>query len=189
MSEGSVVYQITVQTKKAETSLADAFDGARQTVWFKGSDVRIDFGSLMLKQITLFDDATASAVVLKEVGKEKYMMMLNAAQWQHYNRKYDGLSYTYGNEEKTIAGYVCKQVTATLKDGSTMSIFYTPDVQPLTRQYDYAFRNLPGLALMYEVNTSGITLNYTATSVSFLAVNGANFDLPKSGYKILTYKP
>jgi hypothetical protein len=189
LSEGNVLYQITVLSGKAEPGIADAFDGAKQTVWFKGGNVRTDFVSLMLKQSTFYDDGAGTAVVLKEVGQEKYMMNLDKGQWQQYNRKYEGLTYAYGTEEKTIAGYACKQATATLKDGSTMVVFYTPDVRPLTYQYDYAFRSLPGLALMYEVKTGGITLNYTATALSFLPVNGGYFDLPKSGYKMLTYKP
>lgn len=188
MSEGSVVYQITVSNGKTEPGISDAFDGAVQTVWMKGDDVRIDFNSVIRKQSILYNGNAGTGVILKEAGAEKYMISLDKSQWQHYNRKYDGVQYSFDAGTKTVAGYACKQAVAKLADGSTMTIFYTTDIKPLVKDYDYAFTNLPGLALEYEVTTGNITINYKASQVSSQPVNVSKFDLPKSGYKMLTYK-
>lgn len=186
-TEGVLQYNISVVNGKDQPAIAKAFDGATQTVWFKTAHVRVDFISPLRNQATLFDAKDGSVVILKESGQEKYMMNLNKSEWSQYNRKYAGVAYKYLAETKTVAGYVCKKAIGTLKDGSQIVVFYCPDLMPYSTGYEYAFIEIPGLPLEYEISQGSLTVNYTVTSIQTNPVSMSKFDLPTSGYKILEY--
>ena len=68
-----------------------------------------------------------------------------------------------------------------------MEVWYCPDLMPYSAGYEYAFIEIPGLVLEYEVSYGKMTAVYTATSVQTSPVSLSKFDLPKSGYKILEF--
>ena len=188
MTEGTIVFTLNVTNGKTQPGIADAFDGATLTDYMKGNMVRSELNSMLRNQSIIYDGKDQTATILKESGQDKYMLKLTQADWAHYNRKYDGITYTYTEESKTIAGYNCKKAIGKLKDGTEIVVYYTPDLLPFVKGFDYQFKDLPGIALQYEVQTAGVTVQYTATRVSFGITPASKFDLPKSGYKILDYK-
>lgn len=188
MSEGTIVYKVMVTNGKEVPGIADAFDGARLSVFMKGSHVRSDFKSKLRLQSTLYDGKTGMAVILKESGAEKYLIQLSADQWGHYNRKYEGVQFIDAGETKTILGYECRKAEGTMKDGGKIIVYYSPDMVPLTRGYEYSFKELAGLALAYEVTSGKITVKYEAESLQFTPVTSSRFDVPTSGYKMLNYQ-
>ena len=182
------VLQYTIQVKgTADPNLTKAFDGASLNIWFKASNVRVDYNSNILNQTTFFDAKDGSVVLLKESGQEKYMMNLSKSQWSSYNNKYAGISYQYVNETKTVAGLLCKKAIGTLKDGSKIVVYYCPDLIPYSTGYDYAFIEIPGLVLEYETSFGNVTAIFTVNKVQTSSVSLSKFDLPKSGYKILEF--
>ncbi len=187
-SEGTILYNVSVISGKAEPGVADAFDGATLTVYMKGSEVRSDFKSILMTQSIIYSAKDSSAVKLNESGQQKYITYLNSSQWVQYNRKYDGIRFNYQSDSKTVAGYNCKKAVGTLKDGGQIVVYYTPDLVALAPGYEYEFKNLPGMPLEYEVTSGKIVVKYSASSIQFSAVNASRFDLPTSGYKILDYK-
>lgn len=188
ISDGTISYNVSVVSGKTEPGIADAFDGASLTVYMKGTSVRTDFKSILRLQSIFFDGTDGSAVLLRESGKEKYMTNFDKSQWANYNKKYEGITFTYPAETKTIANYSCKKAIGTLKDGSTIEIFFTPDLTPQAAGYDYIFKDLPGLPLEYQVNSGKVVVKYLASSVISTPVSASKFDKPKAGYKILEYK-
>jgi hypothetical protein len=189
LTEGHVVYQLAVVGQGASPSVAGAFNGAKQTVWFKGQWARTDFVSPMLSQSTFFDGSKRVGAVLKETGPEKYVTVLDSTQWKHYHRKYDHLAYQLLSDTAHIAGYVCKKAVGASPNGLEVTVYYTPDLKPYNSHYEPLFATLPGLVLMYEVQSAGALVRYTATTVAFASVNFNRFDLPKTGYKLLAYNP
>lgn len=188
MSEGTIVYQVMVTSGKSEPGIADAFDGAKLSVYMKGNHVRSEFKSKLRLQSTLYDGKTGAAVILKESGAEKYLIQLTDNQWNQYNRKYEGVTFSDAGETKTILGYACKKAVGALKDGGKITVYYTADMVPLTKGYEYSFKELEGLALEYEVTSGKITVKYQAESVLFSPVASSKFDIPTSGYKMLNYQ-
>jgi GLPGLI family protein len=188
ITDGSILYNVSVINGKDQPGIADAFDGATLAVWMKGNQVRTDLKSNVRLQTVFYNAKEKSAVILKESGNEKYMMSLTPAQWDQYNRKSAGIQFDYQNDTKEIAGYNCKKATGTLKDGSTVTVYYTDDLKPYAPGYEYAFTNLAGLPLEYEVTTGNIVVQYRASSVQTNPVSASKFDLPKAGYKLLEYK-
>ncbi len=82
---------------------------------------------------------------------------------------------------------MCKKVVAKLTNGSAYNVFYTPSITTSNKQYEYQFKDLPGLVLEYEEESEdGKTkIKYSATKMTLVPVPAAKFDLPKSGYRIL----
>jgi len=188
LTDGSVLYNVTVISGKDQPGIAEAFDGATLTVMMKGSQVRSDLRSNLRLQSIFYNAKDGSAVILKESGTEKYMINLTGNQWDQYNRKYAGIKFNYEPDTKLVAGYDCKKATGTLKDGSKIVVYYAADLKPVSPGYEYAFKDLPGFPLEYEITISGIVVRYLASVVQTAPVNASKFDLPKSGYKLLDYK-
>src|SRR5215470_6200499 len=104
-SEGSIVYNVTVNTNDPNPKLADGFDGATNTIYIKGKLSRSELVSVYGTQSTIIDGRTGSVTVLKEYGDKKYMIKMTRAEWTDANQKYDSVAFAYENEYKTISGY------------------------------------------------------------------------------------
>jgi GLPGLI family protein len=187
LSEFSVVYELSVQDAKGDTELKKSMDGATKTIYIKGTRVRSDLNSSNYTQTTFSDSKTDSTVVLRELGKAKYMSYLSKQKRDEQNKKFEGIVFNKTGETKTILGYECTKVVAKLKDGSTYNVYFAASIAPSNNEYEYQFRDLPGLVLEYETESEdGKTkIRYTATKISITPVPVSKFDLPKSGYRIL----
>lgn len=86
-----------------------------------------------------------------------------------------------------ILGYNCKLAVATLKDGSSFKVYYTTDIAFQNKDYGMQFQSLPGFPLEYESELGKMKVTYIADKISFDPVAAALFDLPKTGYREMTY--
>src|SRR5262249_51378856 len=98
------------------------------------------------------------------------------------------ITFTNTAETKTIAGYPCVKAIATMKDGSTFSVYYTKEIIPENPDYNMQFRNLDGLPLEYELTQGKLKIKYTVSKIVMNPVPASKFDIPKSGYRELTYE-
>ncbi|MES2776569.1 MAG: hypothetical protein V4722_20495 [Bacteroidota bacterium] len=188
MTEGTITYNLSVVTTSKAPEMADVFDGATLNVYVKSNQVLSELKSVLLNQTIIYDGKNMGAVILKESGDQKFIINLTPDNWIHYNRKYDGVTYTYTTETKTVAGYPCKMAIGKLKDGTEFSVYYATNLVPSIKGYDYQFKGLPGVALEYEVQNGTMKVKYTAAKVIFSPVPAFKFDIPKTGYRILDYK-
>ncbi|MGN6419127.1 MAG: hypothetical protein ACTHMC_16635 [Pseudobacter sp.] len=188
ISELTMVYDASVSTGSADPKIADAFDGATTTVYIKGNMSRSEMVSALFSSTTIHDSKTGSAVVLREVSGQKLLIRMTAQNWAEKNKRYNGITFTNTSETKTIAGYKCTKATASLTDGTVFTVYYTSDIIPENRDYDYQFRNLNGLPLEYELVQGKLTIKYTVSSINMNPVPVSKFDLPKSGYREMTYE-
>jgi GLPGLI family protein len=188
-SEGTISYDIVINTGTDKPQNADFLDGATSAVYIKGTKSRSEMVSPLGTQATIIDGTKNAIVILKEYGDQKYMINLTPANWKDANRKYEDVSFTYDNSAtKTISGYSCKKATGTLKDGTSFTVWYTPDLVPENKDFQYANRALPGLALEYETNMGNLKVTYTVSKINFNPVPAAKFDLPKAGYRVMSYE-
>lgn len=190
LSEGTIVYVTTVQTGSKEPQLADMFDGVTTTIYLKGSQSRSEMPTPLGSTVTLQNATTGAGAVLKEFGNQKIMVNMTSADWKEMNKKYDGISFTDDNSAptKNILGYECKKATARLKDGSTFVVYYTTELVTENKDYDYQFKTLRGFPLEYESTAGNYKVRYTADKISFDPVPAQRFDLPKSGFRQMTYE-
>ena len=113
---------------------------------------------------------------------------MTADDWKDKNRKYDGIKFTTTDETKQLAGYMCKKAIAKLKDGTSFTVFYTSDIMPENDDYNSQFSGLKGLPLEYELTQGKLNIKYVVAQVSLNPVPVSKFDIPKTGYREMTYE-
>ena len=161
--------------------------GAIKLFYIKGKMSRTDLQSQNYKQTLIYDSQSGSAVVLKEIGAEKYMSKLSREEWKKENSRYEGLSLKLTSQTKTILGYECKQAVASLNDGSSYNIYFAAAITSSASENPYQFKDVPGFVLEYETTgANGISkITYTATSINLNPVPASKFEIPSSGYRML----
>ncbi len=188
ISELTLVYEASITTGSKEPKLADAFDGATTSVYIKGPMSRSEMVSALASFTTIHDATNGSSVILQEVSGQKLLIRMSAENWNDKNRRYEGITFTNTGETKTIAGYKCTKANAKMKDGAAFSVFFTTEIIPENSEYNYQFKNLNGLPLEYELTQKNLTIKYTVTTINLNPVPASKFDIPKSGYRELSYE-
>jgi GLPGLI family protein len=188
VSELTLVYDATISTGDSQPKLADAFDGATTTVYIKGTMSRSEMTSALASFTSIHDSKTGVAVVLQEISGQKLLIRMTADNWKDKNKRYENISFNNTSETKTIAGYKCTKATATMQDGSTFTVYYTKDIIPENVEYNAQFKNLEGLPLEYELTQGKLKIKYTVSKINMNPVPASKFDIPKSGYRELTYE-
>lgn len=188
ISELTLTYDAKVTTGNTVPKMADAFDGATTTIYLKGNQSRSEMVSALFSSTTVHDAKTGSAVVLREVSGQKLLIRMNPADWKEKNARYEGITFRNTNETKNIAGYKCIKAEATMNDGSSFTVYYTPDIVPENKEYDYHFKNLNGLPLEYELTQKNLTIRYTVSRINMNPVPASKFDIPTSGYREMTFE-
>ncbi len=155
--------------------------------YLKGKRVRIDMTTDAFTQKEIYDLNSGAAVILKEVGSNKYMSHLTREKWMQQFEKFKGIKPTPVAATKTILGYECKKAYAMLDDDVKFTIYYTTAIVPSASENPYLADAVPGFILEYEMSNEKTKNNitYTATKISFSPVPNALFDIPTSGYRIL----
>jgi GLPGLI family protein len=188
LTEGTISYDIVVNTGNANPSIADMFNGATSIVYLKGYHTRFERVSSLGVESTIVDGKTGNVTVLKEYGDQKYMITMTPTNWKEANKKYEGIVFKYEDEYKEIAGYKCQKAIGTMKDGTTITVFFTKDLVANNREFEYAYKSLPGLAMEYETTVGSLKVTYTVSKVNFSIVPATKFELPKTGFRIMTYE-
>jgi GLPGLI family protein len=188
ISEGIISYDIVINTGSAKTQAADFFDGATSTVYLKGAKSRVEIVSSLGTQSTIIDGTKNTIAIIKEFGEQKFIINMTPAEYRAANEKQNDVTFTYSNEEKTILGYKCKKAIGKLSTGATFNVWYTPDLVAENKEYNYVNRTLPGLAMEYESAIGKMQVTYTVSKVSLNPVQAAKFELPKTGYRVMSYK-
>jgi GLPGLI family protein len=187
LTEATITYNIVINTNNANPQMADMLDGATSVVYLKGNSSRSEMISSLGTQATIIDGNTGNVTVLKDYGDQKYLIQMTGTEWKESNKKYEDISFTFEEEHKTIAGYDCQKAVGKLADGSTFTVFFTRELLPANKDFQYINKNLPGLALQYEAAFGKSMVTYTVSTINFNPVPVSKFNLPKSGYRVMTY--
>ena len=187
LTEATISYDIVINTNNAQPQAADLLDGATSVIYLKGNSSRSEMISSLGTQSTIIDGKTGNVTVLKDYGEQKYMINMTAANWKESNKKYEGIVFTYVEEYKTIAGYNCQKAIGKLADSTSFTVYFTRDLVPVNKDFQYLNKNLPGRAMQYEAAMGKLMVTYTVSNISFNPVAQIKFDLPKSGYRVMTY--
>ncbi len=188
VSELMLSYDTQISTGSNEPKMADAFDGAVTTVYIKGPLSRSEMTSALFSSTTIHDAKAGTAVALREVSGQKLLIRMTAENWKEKNKKYEGIIFTNTSESKVIAGYKCVKAEAKLADGTVFAVYYTTEIVPENREYEnMMFKNLEGLPLEWELVQGKLKIKYTLSKINMNPIPVSRFDIPKSGYRELTY--
>jgi GLPGLI family protein len=188
VSELTLVYDASITTGSDKPNIGNAFDGATTTVYIKGGLSRSEMVSALASFTTIHDSRTGTAVILQEVSGTRLLIRMNAENWKDKNKRYEGVTFTNTDERKVVAGYNCIKAIARLKDGATFTVYYTNEIIPENQDYSYQFKGLNGLPLEYELTQKDLRIKYTVSKISLNPVPASKFDIPKSGYREMTYE-
>src|SRR6185312_17269327 len=93
LSEGSLVYNISVETGSTQPKMADMLDGATTTVYLKGNQSRTEMISGLGTEATIYNAETDNGVILKDYSGQKLMITLTPQDWKKNNQKYEGITF------------------------------------------------------------------------------------------------
>ena len=187
VSEGKITYDILIQSKNAGAKETGGLNGSKSIIYLKGALSRTEMNSSLGNETTIYNGKTGNAAILKEYSGQKLMITLTKENWESRNKKFDGINFENTVNTKVIEGYNCKQAVAKLQDGSTISVYYTPDLIALNKEYNQAFKNLPGFPMEYDFVTEKLIFKYRLSKIDFSPVPASTFDFPKSGYRVMTF--
>jgi len=184
VAECTVVYKVESH---------DASDGsmrqkATKTVYIKSNNARIDLVAPAYAQSTIYNKSTGMATVLRSFGEDKYMTSLNAKQWRKINMPLDSMQIQLTIDSISVLDYSCKKALLQLKNGTTVTVYYTTAIIHSVRDYEYMFKDIPGFVLGYEmVDDLGLKTIFRATQINlYNPVAASKFDIPTKGYRILS---
>jgi GLPGLI family protein len=187
IAECTIVYAISVDSTSTDKSLNDNLKSATKTIFIKGNNSRIDLVSAAFTQSIFYDKTKGSAIILRELGANKFITKLDSTQWLQEKQEFDSMVTTITKDTKKILGYDCKKAQLQLKNGKVYTVYFTPSLLPSVKEVDYEFKDIPGLVLAYQVAAAdGKKINYTATKFNLSPVPASKFDVPSSGYRILS---
>ncbi len=187
LSDGTLTYNMSVETGSGEPKMADMLDGATTTIFIKGNQSRLELVSGLGREATIYNSGTGNGVILKDYSGQKLMITLTAQDWEANNKKYEGIEFVNTTETSVIAGFNCRKAIAKLKNGTSFTVYYTTDVNIANKSYDAQFKTLPGLPVQYEMQSGKMTFKFTLAKISYDPVPLAKFEIPKAGYRVLTY--
>lgn len=182
-SEGSIAF--TVSTFVDGLKIAE---DATAVQMIKGGHCRTDLTGSIGKTITIFDTREGKGAVIRELGSQKILIPINRDNWVEINAKFQNIDYAFSVEQKELLGFKCSKATAILKDSSVMDVFYTPEISTENPEVDSQFGSLPGMALQFSYTKGNTMVLYTATAINFDPVPVQKFDVPSSGYRVLSYE-
>jgi GLPGLI family protein len=187
ISELTIAYDYAISSGEHSARAGNSTIKAVYTIYIKGNLSSSEIVSPLFSSKTIYDNIAGSAVVLKEVSGQKLLIRMTADNWQEKNKPYEGIIFTNTAETKLIGGYKCIKAVAQIKDGSVISVYYTKDLIPDNKDYDPQFKNLDGLPLEFELTRGEATIKYTLSSINLSPVPASKFDIPKTGYRQLTF--
>lgn len=185
-SDAEVDYTVDVEPPAGSSF---AVHDSRLTYNFKSYFFRSEMHIGRTVYTNIHDSRTHAAVVLIDAGANKYLIKMNENQLKQEDKRFAGVTFTDGTETMEIAGYPCKMAIGKLADGSTFTVFYTPDLIPENKGFSERFKGLNGLPLKFTMTTENNTkMTMTATRVTVGPQPASLFAAPTSGYRLLTYE-
>ena len=187
INELTLNYNISIESVNDKPSLSKSLDGATLSIYIKGTESRADMINSLGTESDLFDSKTGKGFILKEYSGQKLLITLNRENWAQKNLYFYNMKFSFDNTDQVIAGFKCKKATATLENGKTFVVFYTADMVTSNREYNNAFKNLPGIPVQYEQESGKLKFKYTLTSIGYENLPDSKFNIPRSGFRVMTY--
>jgi hypothetical protein len=185
ISDFSIVYD----NMTTDNKLPDAKPITGTTsIFVKGNMSRFETLSQSFASTTIYNGTTGYGAILREVSGQKILIHLNQEDWRQINAEDERITFTITEETKTIAGYKCTRAVGKTSDGSSFSVYFTSELVVDNADYSPKFKNLTGLPLEYELAKGNYRIKYSVAKINLNPVPESKFDLPKIGYREMTYE-
>ncbi len=189
-----ISYGITIKGVKTD-AIAETYNGGLKTAFVKNDMVRLRLVTLMRTQSIFYNNKKGLtkkvATVLKESGKERASMFLNAKQWKIYNAKNDSNHCEIFKEDTVrILNFLCAKAIITRKDSLQLTVYFLPSLKnKILNAAEPLFASVPGLVMQYSYTKADKTITYTATTLKSAPITIKTFTIPSAGYIVQKYNP
>ena len=182
-SEGTVIYSVeTLANGKSE------IDSAIYSLKVKGANIRTELSSVIGKSIYIYDIREGVGAVLRDFGGQRMLIPVDRNNWNEITGIFRSMNYTAAAGDSTLLDYHCLKLNGALADGSLLTIWYTTDIIPEIKEINFPLTNINGLPLMIEMVKGEQSVIYKALSINYDPVQVQNYDIPKNGYRVLTFQ-
>jgi hypothetical protein len=189
-----ISYAIVVKGDKVN-DIAETYNGGLKTAFVKNDIVRLRLVSLMRMQSIFYNNKKGltkkNAAIVKESGKEKLRMYLNAKEWKKFNAKYEGLRCdVYKEDTVRILDKLCTKAIITTKDSTKLTAYFLPGLKSKALSAaEPLFGLVPGLVMKYTYTKENKSIEYTATSLKFASIAPSVFSIPAKDVVTIKYVP
>lgn len=185
--EGKIVYKIESSNGVKDQATESWLSSTSYIITIKGTLTRTETKTISGSTITIHDSKMKTGALLNEYGNQKLLVKMSEEDLKDRDRNYQGMQVEFKDEKRTVAGYECNLALIKLNNGTSFRVFYAPALQFQNKHYDSPFHELPGFPLEFESELGKIIYKYVAQEVDFSSVPSALFDIPKTGYKEMSY--
>ena len=187
VNEATISYKISIVSLNDKNAISKPLDGATLNLYITKTESRSDMVNTLGKESNLFDAISGNGVILKEYSGQKLMIKLTRDNWMQKNQYFRNMKFSIDNTEQKIGGYNCKKATAKTDEGKEFVVYFMADVKLANKDYNNAFAQLPGIPVQYEWESGNLKFTYTLSGISYENVPASKFDIPKSGFRVMTY--
>lgn len=187
VTEATLQYAISLPDD-ADSSLRAFYKSAKYICYLKGINSRLDLITDLGRQTTLLLGKSNAAVMWREFGSQRYLTSLTSLQWLSLNQRYEDCQLLLTTDTSRMLGFSSKKAVITLKDSTRYEAWFTTDLIPVYKDFQLMAKTLPGLLLQYETQLGKNRVIYRLEEINFNPVPQALFDVPTSGYRVLSYE-
>jgi GLPGLI family protein len=187
INDCSITYTVTATPKNntVDSTLVETYNGTLINLFIKGAFSKMETTVGANKIAFIYDSKNQTGVRLKETGNNKFLERFTKEKIAAENKKFENAVFTAGTATKEIAGYSCKEGTVKLANGTSIKVFYTTDIVPQNKKFDFQFELVPGFVLEYTKETADLIITNTATKCNLTPVPQKQFEIPTAGYREL----
>lgn len=165
ITEGKIAYKIDLSQTDIGMLQKQMLEMAKLTISFKDAFVKTDFDMGMVATTVIADGNTKTGLMLFSMMGNKTASKMSAEDFSQKEKTKGKYTVEYSDETKEIAGYKCKKANVKLENGTTLSLFYTEDIQPAKMNTDFTYEGIKGFPLEMQIDMNGMKVNMVATSV------------------------
>ena len=185
VSDARIVYKLELPPEQLQMDAM--LEGSTLTQYIRGHLSRIDMNLNVVHYTYLINSKEQNLVTLIDNHGDKYLIRSGKEEYDKELKQYAGIHFKDEAATKELVGYTCKKAIGTTPDGKTFEVYYAPDLIPENRHYNRRFVNLKGIPLQFEIITrTGAKMLVTATSIDLHPVQASMFEVPVSGYKVIS---
>ena len=185
LSEGIIEYKIVV----LDTNNAMAkFAPDKMIVKFKNnlSYAQVIAGMGLFETDFINDEPDKKIMQLVRLLSKKVSYIADTTAVNKELKQSPQLVTTPAPETKVIAGYKCKKVNVSYKDGKMppFEIYYTEDIELEDPNWATPFKDIKGVMMGYRIKRYGFYMEFTANKVDMEDVDDKIFTIPQEYKKI-----
>jgi len=181
--EGIIVYKISYADLPSEMKGSEEMMPKTQTFYIKKEKAKFEMVTPMGTTIIFSDSKLKTSTVLMNTMGGKYKLSFSAEDLDDIESdKSSKYQINCLDEEKTIAGYLCKKVEV-LSPGlnRTLEIYYTEEIQPMNIK-GLEGLNIKGMPMEYLIKTEEMSMTVIVDKVEQKSIDDDVFIIPE-GYQ------